>query len=47
MRDLAPYLLFLVDSGTHNRGQERNPAIGRKNLELIRDGGPDAVPVFK
>ena len=47
MRDLAPYPLFLVDSGTHNRRQDRNQPIGRKNLELILNGCPDAVPVFK
>ena len=47
MRDLAPYPLFLVDSGTHNRRQDRNPPIGRKNLELILNGCPDAVQLFK
>jgi hypothetical protein len=47
MWDLARYLLFLVDPQNHNRRQDRNPPIGRKNLELILDGCPGAVPLFK
>jgi hypothetical protein len=47
MRDLAPYLLLTIDPTNHGHRQDRNPAIGRKNLELILDGCPDAVPLFK
>jgi len=47
MRDLAPYLLFLIDPQNHNHRRDRNPAIGRRNLELILDGHPDAVQLFK
>jgi hypothetical protein len=47
MRDLAPYLVLLIDSANKSRRQDRNPPIGRINLELILDGCPDAVPLFK
>ena len=46
MRDLAPYLLFLVDPQNHNRRQDRNPPVGRKNLELILHGCPEAKQLF-
>ena len=45
MRDLAPYLLFRVDPQSHNRRQDRNPPIGRKNPELILRGCPEVVPL--
>ena len=44
MRDLAPYLLLLIDAQNHNR--RRGPTVGRKNIELILYGDPDAVPLF-
>ena len=49
MRDLAPYLLLIIGSadGSRSRRGDRNPAIGRKNLEWILSGHPDAVPLFK
>jgi hypothetical protein len=49
MRDLAPYLLLIIDSADGNRSgrQDRNPAIGRRNLELILNGCPEAVPLFR
>jgi hypothetical protein len=46
MRDLAPYLLLIIDPKNHNRRQDRNPTIGRKNLELILHCCPAAVPLF-
>ena len=47
IRDLAPYLLFLIDPHNRNLRQDRNPPIGRKNLELILHGCAAAVPLFK
>lgn len=46
MRDLAPYLLLLIDSANSNRRQDRCRMIGRKNIELILNGDPDAVLLF-
>jgi hypothetical protein len=46
MRDLAPYLLLLVDTQGGSRRRDRNPPIGRRNLELILNGCPDARPLF-
>jgi len=48
-RDLAPYLLLLIIDPTkaNNHGQDRNPSIGRRNIELILNGDSDAVPLFK
>ena len=40
MRNLAPYLLFTIDPQSRGHRQDRNPPIGRKNLELILDGHP-------
>lgn len=48
MRDLAPYLLLIVDpDNRNNHRRDRSPTIGRKNLELILYGCADAVPLFK
>src|SRR5215469_14320417 len=47
MRDLAPYLLFIIDPQNRGHRSDRNPTIGRRNLELILNGHPDAVPLFK
>jgi hypothetical protein len=48
MKNLAPYLLLLIidpaKNGSHRR--DRNPGISRKNLELILNGDPAAVPLF-
>jgi len=46
MRDLAPYLVFLIDRQNKSRRQDRNPPIGRQNLEWILNGHPEAVPLF-
>jgi hypothetical protein len=46
MRDLAPYLLLLIDAQNRNRRRDRSPAVGRKNIELILYGDSDAVPLF-
>jgi len=47
MKDLAPYLLLLVDrENGRNRRADRAPTVGRRNLELILDGDPEARPLF-
>jgi hypothetical protein len=48
MRDLAPYLLLLIIDPTksNNHRQDRNPAVARRNHELILHGHPDALPLF-
>jgi len=46
MRDLAPYLLLLIDTQNRSRRQDRNPAISRRNIELILYGDPDSVALF-
>jgi hypothetical protein len=47
MRNLASYLLLLIDTQNRNRRQDRCPAIRRANIELILNGHPDAVPLFE
>jgi hypothetical protein len=46
MRNLAPYLLLLIDTQTRNRRADRSPAVSRKNVELVLYGDPDAVLLF-
>jgi hypothetical protein len=48
MANLAPYLLLLIldPSKANNHRADRNPTIGRRNLELILYGCPDAKPLF-
>jgi hypothetical protein len=48
MANLAPYLMLLIldPSKANNHRADRNPAIGRRNLELILYGCPDAKPLF-
>jgi hypothetical protein len=46
-RNLGPFILMLIDPESRSRRQDRNPAIGRKNLEWVINGHPDAVPLFK
>jgi DNA-directed RNA polymerase specialized sigma24 family protein len=45
-KDLSPFVLLLVDPQSRSRRQDRNPAIGRQNLEWVIHGHPDAVPLF-
>jgi hypothetical protein len=48
MRDLAPYLLLIVDpSNGSNHRRDRAATIGRQNLEWVLYGHPDAVPLFQ
>jgi hypothetical protein len=44
--NFAPFVLLLVDPENRSRRQDRCPAIGRRNLELILYGHPDARPLF-
>jgi hypothetical protein len=48
MRDLAPYLLLLIlnPEKSNRHRADRNPTIGRRNLEAILYGCPNAVPLF-
>ena len=46
MRDLAPYLLFIIDATFKSRRRDRNPAISRRNIELVLNGCPDAILLF-
>ena len=49
MRNLPPYLLFLVTDPDHNNNhrKDRNPPINCKNLELILYGSISAHPLFE
>jgi hypothetical protein len=46
LRNLSPYLLLLLDPESRSRRQDRNPPIGRHNIEWVLNGHPDAVPLF-
>jgi hypothetical protein len=48
MKNLAPYLLLLIldPSKAGNHRADRNPTIGRRNLELILYGDSSAKPLF-
>jgi hypothetical protein len=48
MRGLAPYLLLLILDPAHenNHRRDRNPTVGRRNLELILYGHPLATRLF-
>ena len=47
MRNLSPFVLFLIDPASRSRRQDRNPTITRQNLLWVIHGHPDAVPLFK
>jgi hypothetical protein len=47
MRDLAPYVLLIVDRDNHNSHRHDRKTVGRKNIELILNGDPHAVPLFE
>ena len=46
MRDLAPFVVLLVDPQNRSRGHDRSAQVTRRNLEWILNGHPDAVPLF-
>jgi hypothetical protein len=45
-RNLSPFILMLIDPASRSRRQDRNPAIGRRNLEWVIHGHPAAKPLF-
>lgn len=46
MRDLAPYVLLLVDPQNSSHRPDRCPPVSRRNIELVLYGCDDAVPLF-
>jgi hypothetical protein len=46
-RNLGPFVVMLIDPESRSRRQDRNPVIGRKNLEWVLNGHPSAKPLFK
>jgi hypothetical protein len=48
MANLAPYLMLLLldPSKAGNHRQDRNPQVGRRNLELVLYGDSSAKPLF-
>ena len=46
MRNLALYVLLIVDPQNSSHRRDRCPQIGRKTLELILYGCPGAAPLF-
>jgi len=49
MKNLAPYMLLLIidPSKANNHRADRNPGIGRRNLELVLYGSASARPLFE
>jgi hypothetical protein len=47
VRNLGPFVLMLIDPESRSRRQDGNPVIGRKNLEWVLNGHPDAAPLFQ
>jgi hypothetical protein len=47
MRDLAPYVLLIIDRDNNNSHRHDRKTVGRKNIELILNGDRDAVPLFR
>jgi hypothetical protein len=46
VRDLSPFAVALIDPESRSRRLDRNPAIGRQNLQWLLSGHPAAVPLF-
>jgi hypothetical protein len=47
MRDLAPYLLLIIDPRNRNSHRHDRIAVTRATLDLILNGDPDAVKLFQ
>jgi hypothetical protein len=45
-KDISPFILLLLDPESHSLRQDRNPPIGRQNIEWVLKGHPDAMPLF-
>ena len=46
-KDLAPFVVILVDPSNRSRRQDRSAQVTRQNLEWVLNGHPDAVPLFR
>jgi len=46
-KDLSPFVVVLINPESHSRRRDRNPTIGRQNLEWVLSGHPDALPLFR
>jgi len=46
-KDLSPFVVVLINPESHSRRRDRNPTIGRQNLEWVIHEHPNAVPLFK
>jgi DNA-directed RNA polymerase specialized sigma24 family protein len=46
VRDLAPFVILLVDPANRSRRQDRSAQVSRRNIEFILSGHPDAIPLF-
>jgi hypothetical protein len=47
VRDLSPFVVVLINPESRSRRLDRNPTIGRQNLDWVLSGHPAAVPLFK
>jgi sigma-70-like protein len=47
MRDLAPYLLLIIDPRNRNSHRHDRIAVTRETLDLILNGDRDAVPLYR
>jgi hypothetical protein len=47
VRDLSAFVVVLINPESRSRRLDRNPAIGRQNLEWVLSGHPAAAPLFK
>jgi hypothetical protein len=47
VRNLGPFILMLINPSSRSRRRDRNPTIGRENLEWVLSGHPNAVPLFR
>jgi hypothetical protein len=45
-KDLAPFVILLIDPINRSRRQDRSAQVTRRNLEFVLSGHPDAVPLF-
>jgi hypothetical protein len=45
-KDLAPFVVILVDPSNKSRRQDRSAKVTRQNVEWVLSGHPDAVPLF-
>jgi hypothetical protein len=46
VRDLSPFVVMLINPESRSRRRDRNPTIGRQNLDWVLSGHPDARLLF-